>query len=80
MCVFIFWFVEKGEPRAAGRGEAQHPGQEDPGGEDEEADAERGVLEEERRGGALEDGDEVWLKEGHEVLSWGLTLKLHDHR
>lgn len=53
--------VEKGEPRFAGGGETQHSGSKDPRGENEEADAERGVLEEERRGGALEDGNAVGL-------------------
>lgn len=56
---FYVFPVEKSEPRSAGGGEAQHPSQKDPGGEDEEADAKRGVLEEERRGGALEDGNAV---------------------
>lgn len=51
--------VEKGEPRPAGGGQAQHPSPKDSGGEDEEADAERGVLEKKGGGGALEDGDAV---------------------
>lgn len=55
----MFCFVEKGEPRSAGGSQTQHSSQKDSGREDEEADAERGVLEKKRRGGALEDGDEV---------------------
>lgn len=55
----MLWFAEKGEPGPAGGGEAQHQSPEDSGGEDEKADAERGVLEKEGGGGALEDGDEV---------------------
>lgn len=51
--------AEKGESRSAGGGEAKHPSQEDSGRKDEEADAERGILEEEGGGGAVEDGDEV---------------------
>lgn len=51
--------AEKGESRPAGGGKTEHPGQKDSGGKDEETDAEGRVLEEERGGGALEDGDEV---------------------
>lgn len=54
-----FIFVEKGEPRSAGGGQAQHPSQKDSGREDEKADAERRVLEKKRGGGALENGDAV---------------------
>lgn len=56
-----FCFVEKGKPRPPSRSQTQHSSQKDPGGEDEKADAERRVLEKKRRGGALENGDEVWL-------------------
>lgn len=58
-CFCFFCFVEKGEPRSAGGGQTQHPSPKDSGREDEKADAERGVLEEKRGGGALEDGDAV---------------------
>lgn len=56
-----FCFVEKGKPRPPSRSQTQHSSQKDPGGEDEKADAERRVLEKKRRGGALENGDEVGL-------------------
>lgn len=72
--------AEKSEPGPAGGGETQHPGPQDPGGEDAEADAEGGVLEEEGGGGALEDGDEVmdvaWLWSVSCVLiGWRHLLK-----
>ena len=69
----LFTFVEKGEPRSAGGGQAQHQSQEDSGGEDEKADAERGVLEEKRGRGALEDGDAVWL---YSFILYGSTHHL----
>lgn len=58
--IVFFFFLEKGEPRSAGGGQTQHTSQKDTGREDEEADAERGVLEKKRGGGALENGNEVW--------------------
>lgn len=58
---FFTYFVEEGEPRSAGGGKTQHPSQEDSGRENEEADAERGVLEKKRGRRALENGNAVWL-------------------
>lgn len=55
----ILHFIEKSKPRSAGGSETKHPSEKDSGGEDEEADAERGVLEKKRGGGALENGDAV---------------------
>lgn len=59
---FLFFFplqTEKGKPRFTGGSEAKHSSPEDPRGEDAETDAERRILAKARRGGAVEDGDEV---------------------
>lgn len=57
--IHYFSDLEKSKPRLTSRSETQYSSKKNSGREDEKTDAERRILEKARRGGTLEDGNEV---------------------
>lgn len=72
--IHYFSDLEKSKPRLTSRSKAQYSSKKNSRREDEETDAERRILEKARRGGTLEDGNEVM----HSVSWMNVTKLLSD--